>query len=483
MKQQLRWFWWVAIAGLFAAMFAPDLAWAAGGGDAAHPEGPRLGDVLPMWSVLPFAGMLLSIALMPMVASHFWHSNRNQLLVALGWASPVFLYLVYLGVTDHGALGHDAVHALKHAVIEYVSFIALLGSLYVISGGILVRGDLEGKPTNTAFLALGAVIANVIGTTGASMLLIRPMLRTNAQREHTWHIPLFFIFLVSNIGGALTPIGDPPLFLGYLRGVDFFWTLTALWYIWVPVVVFLLAVFFAIDTAMYRKENPERVRLDQSKIEPISVQGSLNFVLLGGVIAAVLLLSPNPEVVDFRHYYAREIAMIGLGVVSMVTTSTAIREGNNFDFGPIFEVAALFVGIFIAMIPATTLLQVHGSALGVTEPWQYFWATGTLSAFLDNAPTYVTFAALACSSFDFCTTADQLGPLATNPASMRILQAVSLGAVFMGAGSYIGNGPNFMVRAIAEQSGYKMPSFFGYVGYAALFLGPTFIVMTLLAFR
>ena len=476
----------VALGMLLLCGFAPDLAWAAGDaaaeghGDAGH-HGPGLGDALAMWSVIPFAGLLLSIALLPMVAEHWWHHNKNQLLVAVLWASPVFGYLTYLAITNHETLGHDALHSLEHAAAEYISFIALLGSLYVISGGILLRGDLQGKPTvNTAFLAIGAVLSNIIGTTGASMLLIRPMLRTNSEREHTWHIPLFFIFLVSNIGGALTPIGDPPLFLGYLRGVPFFWTLTALWQPWVFTVGVLLVMFFVLDTVMYGREDSSSKDLDASQMEPLSIQGSINFLLLGGVIAAVLLLSPNPEVVDFRHYYARELAMGGLTVASMFVTSQAIREGNNFEWGPILEVAALFLGIFVAMIPATTLLQQHGASLGVTEPWQYFWATGSLSAFLDNAPTYVTFAALACSSYDFCTTADQLGPLASHAASMPVLEAISLGAVFLGAGSYIGNGPNFMVRAIAEQSGYKMPSFFGYVGYAALFLGPVYLVLTLL---
>ena len=473
----------IAAAILFL-LAGPDLALAAGGGgghgeDIAH-HGPSLGEVLPFWSVVPFAGLLLSIALLPMVAEHWWHHNRNQLLVAVGWATPVFLYLGYLAVTDDGTLGHDAIHGLKHAFEEYLSFIALLGSLYVISGGILLRGDLEGKPlTNTAFLAIGAVIANIIGTTGASMLLIRPMLRTNKERDHTWHIPLFFIVLVSNIGGALTPIGDPPLFLGYLRGIDFFWTLTSLWTMWLPTVLLLLVMFFALDTMQYRKESAAQVQLDRAQLEPLSVQGNLNFLLLAGVIAAVLVLSPDAEHPDFRQYYVREMAMALLTAGSLFATPRALREANNFDFGPILEVAALFVGIFVAMIPATTLLQEHGAGLGVTEPWQYFWATGSLSAFLDNAPTYVTFAAMACGGYEFCETADNLGPLSTHAESIPVLVAISLGSVFMGAGSYIGNGPNFMVRAIAEQSGYKMPSFFGYCGYAALFLGPVFVLVTL----
>lgn len=439
-----------------------------------------LGAWLPLWSMIPFAGLLLCIALLPMVAGHWWHHNRNQLLVAVGWASPVFLFLVYAGVTDFAHLGHDAMHSLTHAVEEYASFIALLGSLYIISGGIVMRGDLQARPVvNTTFLAAGAVLANIVGTTGASMLLIRPMLRTNAEREHTWHIPLFFIFIVSNVGGALTPIGDPPLFLGYLRGIDFWWTLENMWHIWVPTVAMLLAIFFALDTYQYSKEDVSHRALDAREIEPLGLDGLRNFWLLAGVIACVLLLSPNPDAPDFRDYYAREIGMAVLAGVSVCITPHVYRTRNNFNYGPILEVAALFVGIFIAMIPATSILQERGAALGVTEPWQYFWATGSLSAFLDNAPTYVTFAALACGVDPTCVTANDLGPLSTGDFA-HVLIAVSLGSVFMGAGSYIGNGPNFMVRAIAEDSGQKMPSFFAYCGWAALFLGPVFVIVTLI---
>ncbi|MCO4746463.1 MAG: sodium:proton antiporter [Proteobacteria bacterium] len=469
-----------ALTSLF--LLVPSLAWASedGGHGAEAVHHMTLGEFLPLWSVVPFAGLLLSIALVPMVAGHWWHHNRNQLLVAVGWAAPVAAFLVYCTVTDFHGLGHDASHGLKHAIAEYLGFIALLGSLYVISGGILLRGDLEGTPTtNTTFLAIGAVLANVIGTTGASMLLIRPLLRTNSQREHVWHIPIFFIFLVSNIGGALTPIGDPPLFLGYLRGIDFFWTLYNLWYIWLPTVGLLLVMFFALDSMMFRKEDKAHRIADEQIIEPLGFEGQVNFLLLGGVIVAVLALNPNPEVVDFRHYYAREAVMFGLAGASMVLTSQSIRTRNGFTWDPILEVAALFVGIFVAMIPATALLQANGDALGVTEPWQYFWATGGLSAFLDNAPTYVTFAAMACGTDPTCMTAENLAPLSVGEFS-PVLQAISLGAVFCGAGSYIGNGPNFMVRAIAEQSGYKMPSFFGYSGYAAVFLIPPFILVTVI---
>jgi len=461
-----------------AAALWPALVFA--GSEGGHHE-VGLGDVLPIWSVIPFAGLLLSIAILPMVAGHWWHHNKNQLLVAVGWAAPVLIYLLYLAFTDHGHLGHDASHALKHAIAEYVSFIALLGSLYVISGGILLRGDLQGKPSiNVAFLAIGAVISNVIGTTGASMLLIRPMLRTNAERKNTWHIPLFFIFIVSNVGGALTPIGDPPLFLGYLRGINFWWTLTSLWHNWLPTVGVLLAMFFVIDTYQYNKEDPSSTQNDNTAIEPLGLEGNLNFVWLAGVIVCVLFLSPDLANPGFRDYYVRELGMLGFTLLSVWTTPLAIKQRNAFDYGPILEVAALFIGIFVAMIPATSLLQAHGDALGVTKPWQYFWATGTLSAFLDNAPTYVTFAAMACGTYDHCETAEMLGPLTTHPDSVSVMVAISLGSVFCGAGSYIGNGPNFMVRAIAEQSDYKMPSFFGYCGYAVVFLAPVYIVVTLI---
>lgn len=457
-------------AALLPVLVGSSVALASGGGDHHATV-----EMSPLW-VIPFAGMLLSIAVLPMVAHHWWENNRNQFLVSAMWATPILGYLGYL--IANGDPGHVASHGLEHAVEEYISFIALLGSLFVISGGILLKGDLEGKPlVNTAFLAIGAVISNVIGTTGASMLLIRPMLRTNSQREYVKHIPLFFIFLVSNIGGALTPIGDPPLFLGYLRGVPFFWTAENLWHIWLMPIVILLIMFFAADTYFYGKEDKKHRAEDKAEKEKLGFSGSWNFLLLGGVVAAVLLLSPEQGVHDFREYYVREIAMFGLAGLSVWGTSKEIREKNGFTYGPILEVAALFCGIFITMIPATLLLQEHGSALGINEPWQYFWATGVLSSFLDNAPTYVTFAALACGSVAECTSPEQLGSLTTGSGE-PLLVAISLGAVFMGANSYIGNGPNFMVRAIAEENGYKMPSFFGYVGWAAMILLPVFVLVT-----
>ena len=463
------------LAILAAISLAPTAALASGGG------ADGLGANLSFFWIIPFAGMLLSIAIMPMVAHHWWERHRNQALVAAAWSAPILAYLGYLIATGHHA--EEAEHGLLHAVEEYASFIALLGSLFVISGGILVKGDLEAKPiVNTGFLAVGALIANLIGTTGASMLLIRPMLRTNSQREYVKHIPLFFIFLVSNIGGALTPIGDPPLFLGYLRGVPFFWTLEHLVGIWIVPVGILLTMFFAVDTYFYGREPKEALERDRAEAVPLGVEGSMNFALLAGVVAAVLLLSPEQGKHDFRNYYVREVVMLILGAVSMWKTTKAVRQANGFTFGPILEVAALFSGIFITMIPAMMLLQANGASLALTQPVQYFWATGVLSSFLDNAPTYVTFAALACSNVAECTTAENLSTLASSAEGQPLLIAIACGAVFMGANSYIGNGPNFMVRAIAEENGYRMPSFFGYVGWAALVLIPVFGVVTLLFF-
>ena len=540
-RQALRRIAWSAVC--LTALAAPSLA-LAGGAPGGGPD--PLGSLSPLW-LIPFAGLLLSIAIVPMIAGHWWHHNKNQLLVAVAWAAPVFGYLCYLIATGDDATSGSALVAIEHALEEYVSFIALLASLYIISGGILLKGDLEGKPsTNLAFLAIGAVISNVIGTTGASMLLIRPMLRTNAERSHTWHIPIFFIFLVSNIGGALTPIGDPPLFLGFLRGVSFFWTLEHLWYFWLPTVFIVLAMFYAIDTWLYRKEGKKERAEDIAQVEPLGFEGTFNFLLLGGVIVCILFLSPvsghgEDHGFDPRDYYLREIGMAALAGLSLLLTSRSLRVRNGFNYGPILEVGALFIGIFVAMIPATKLLAANGASLGLTEPIQYFWATGGLSAFLDNAPTYVTFASVACgvdaaqfqsfvemiqtgsdvsalpaytflteadhaqiaefikqagsgidvahapefetfkhhleSAIPHCTSEADLAPLSEG-VNMPILQAIALGSVFLGAGSYIGNGPNFMVRAIADDSGYKMPSFFGYCFYAAVFLGPVFAVVS-----
>lgn len=405
--------------------------------------------MIPFWSVIPFAILLLMIAILPMVAPHFWESNRNRGILVFLVSIPVFILFL-----------KNNPQAMLHSVEEYLSFIVLLASLYVISGGICVTGDLRATPAvNTAFLAIEAVLANLIGTTGASMILIRPFLKTNSQRKKTSHLPVFFIFIVSNCGGLLTPLGDPPLFLGYLQGVPFFWTLK-LFPVWLLTVGLLLTVFFLWDWRVYRIETKEALRLDTSEIQPLRLQGWRNFFLLGGVLYGVFLAAPW-----------RELLMFHMTVLSLIIGPKAARRKNLFSWGPIVEVAVLFAGIFITMVPALILLKQHAPAFGLSEPWHFFWMTGLLSGFLDNAPTYLTFLSLA----------QGLGlPAEVAGIPESILKAISMAAVFMGANSYIGNGPNFMVRAIADHSGFKTPSFFLYMLYAAGVLFPVYGVIHLI---
>jgi Na+/H+ antiporter NhaD/arsenite permease-like protein len=397
--------------------------------------------------------MLLAIAICPLWVPHWWESNRNKFYVAAALGLPV---LAVYGVR------HPA--SLLHAAVDYVSFIVLLAGLFVIAGGILLRGDLVATPaTNTAFLAVGGVLASFVGTTGASMLLVRPLLQTNSERTRVKHTVVFFIFVVSNVGGMLTPLGDPPLFLGYLAGVPFTWTFR-LWPHWGLMLVALLAAFFVYDSVQFSREPLAAIRRDRAQVQPLRLLGSLNVVWLAGVVLAVAFLSAP----------WREIGIVALAVVSLELTPRRIRHDNGFSAGPMVEVAVLFAGIFLTMIPALDLLRLRGDELGVRAPWQFFWASGMLSAFLDNAPTYLTFLALGQG---LRLPAEVVGV----PAS--ILAAISVGSVAMGANTYIGNAPNFMVKAIAEESGVKMPSFFGYMLYSGTILLPLFIVVTFVFFR
>ena len=403
--------------------------------------------------VLPFVGLLLAIALLPLFAAHVWESNLRK----LGLSALLGLPVLWLYLRHHP-------EALAQVAEDYVSFIILLGSLYVISGGVMLEGDLPARPAvNAAFLGVGSLLASLIGTTGASMLLIRPLLQTNRERKHVRHTVVFFIFLVSNIGGCLTPLGDPPLFLGYLQGVPFTWTLR-LFPAWLVTTTFLLVVYTLWDIRAYGREARGDLMRDRLEVRRLRVAGKENLVLLGGIVAAAAFLG-SPW---------REVAMVLLADASFKRTDPELRRANQFSFAPILEVAALFAGIFLTMLPALDLLRAGGAALGVREPWQFFWATGALSSFLDNAPTYLTFLALA----------QGLGlPPEVAGVSHRVLAAISLGAVFMGANTYIGNGPNFMVRSIAEQRGVTMPSFGGYMLYSLAVLIPTFVLVTLLFFR
>jgi Na+/H+ antiporter NhaD/arsenite permease-like protein len=436
---------------------------------------------LPFWAVLPFAGLLLSIAILPLATPHFWESHRNKGLVTLLFSLPVVGYL--LGV--HGAAGG---HELLEKAKEYASFILLLGALFTITGGIRVKGSLSGTPLlNTALLAIGAVLANLIGTTGASVLLVRPLLRANAPRVAKTHVLIFFIFVVSNCGGLLTPLGDPPLFLGFLKGVPFEWTLR-LWKEWLLVNGFLLVLFNVWDQIVFAREEAERPGSQLEEVlqhEPLRIEGKRNFVfLLLGV--ATIFAAGKGLGAGFAAWPwgLQEAALLAIALVSYATTPQAYRAANSFAFGPIVEVAVLFAGIFVTMAPALLLLNAHAARFGLAEPWQFYWASGMLSSFLDNAPTYLTFAATACGLEGIPLQGRYLAELlARGPEAAKILAAISCGSVMMGANSYIGNGPNFMVKAIAEADGVRMPSFFGYMAYSSGILLPIFVVVTFVFFR
>jgi Na+/H+ antiporter NhaD/arsenite permease-like protein len=417
----------------------------------------------------------------PLTAPHFWESNRNKGIVAALFSAPVVLYLSI-------GFGHAGVHELVEKLKEYTSFILLLGALFAITGGITVRGSLSGTPlVNTFALGLGAVLANLIGTTGASALLIRPLLRANAPRERKVHIVVFFIFVVSNCGGLLTPLGDPPLFLGFLKGVPFGWTL-ALWKEWLFVNGALLLIFNFWDQRVFEQEELARPgsQLEEvMKHEPLRIEGRRNALFLAGVIATVFCagegIGNGGEPWPFG---LQELALAALGFTAYQVTHHEHRSFNAFSFGPIIEVAVLFVGIFITMAPALLLLNAHAADFGVREPWQFYWASGALSSFLDNAPTYLAFAATAVGLHGLPVEGRYLAEfLARGESAARLLTAIACGSVMMGANSYIGNGPNFMVKAIAEEAGVRMPSFFGYMAYSVGILIPLFLAVTYLFMR
>ncbi|MCB1189538.1 MAG: sodium:proton antiporter [Leptospiraceae bacterium] len=437
----------------------------------------EMGDDLPLWTVIPFAAMLLSIAIFPIAShklAHWWENNNNKLII-----SGIFGGIAF-GILMYSHWGGKIYHTI---VFEYVPFIILLGSLFYISGGIVLKGDIKATPlNNTIFLLIGGILASFIGTTGASMLLIRPVLKTNSERKHVVHTVIFFIFIVSNIGGSLTPLGDPPLFLGYLQGVPFTWTFGLF-----PEMLFsvsiLLVVYFIWDTIQHKKETKADIKEDVTHIEPLSLSGQVNFIWLLGVVLSVAFLNEN-YIPAIKHNpyigFIREACMILLIVLSKVTTNVKFREMNKFTLHPIIEVAYLFIGIFVTMIPALILLEMHGKELGVTQPWQFFWATGLFSSVLDNAPTYLTFLSLA-KGFTGLTDVHQIIANVV-PGAEKLLQAISVGAVFMGANTYIGNAPNFMVKSVAEENKVKMPSFGGYILYSGGILIPIFIIMTFIFF-
>jgi Na+/H+ antiporter NhaD/arsenite permease-like protein len=449
----------VPLLAALGTLALPAVALASGGGPAHAPP--------PAWTTVFFVLMLLGIAIIPLTPlEHWWHKNSNKLVFGLALSVYPLVYLLVL---------QPNTHLLLETMHEYFSFIVLLGTLFYVSGGIYLRGDLAATPgTNVKFLAFGTLFASVVGTTGASMLLIRPVLRTNAERKNKVHIVIFFIFLVSNVGGSLLPIGDPPLFLGYLKGVPFLWTL-GLWKQMLTVSLLLLVVFYFMDRHFYAKESAADLRKDAASVEPLSIEGKLNILWLVGIVLCVALI---------KHPWIRDTAMIGCAVASHFTSAKETREKNAFTWGPIVEVAVLFVAIFLTMIPALEILRAEGGSLGVDTPAKFFWASGMLSSFLDNAPTYLVFLSTAQGMVESGGLTGLGGMVSDNiQVPVVILEAISCGAVFMGANSYIGNGPNFMVKAIAEEQRVEMPSFFGYMKWSIGFLIPCFILVTLVFFR
>jgi len=454
----------------------------ASSGGGSHAE---LGTLLPLWSVIPFVGILFSIALFPLLATHFWHEHFPKIsaLWALLFAVPFLI--VYKS---------EALYEIFHIyLIDYIPFIILLWGLYAVSGGILVRGRLQGSPrVNTVILLIGTLIASWVGTTGASMLLIRPLLRANSWRRNKVHIVIFFIFLVSNVGGALTPLGDPPLFLGFLHSVPFFWTFNLFPHM-AFVSVILLLLFYAYDTYQYKKEEkPEEV---EGAPDPLRIDGTINFLFLFGIVIAVLQsglwhgssFDVGGVHLEFQNLL-REMLIIAMGYLSIRFTSNKIREENQFSWFPIKEVAYLFAGIFMTIIPALLILKAgeKGNLSWLTEsvktPNDFFWITGILSSFLDNAPTYLTFFNSILGNF-FSGLPEDVAVMRLIAEKEIYLKAISAAAVFMGAMTYIGNAPNFMVRSIAEEAGVPMPSFFGYMfKYSLLILMPIFVLVSIIFF-
>ena len=454
------------------------------------------GASLPLWSVIPFVGILLSIAIAPLVAEHFWHHHYGK--VSLAWA-------LIFGIPYLAAFRGDGFYDILHIyLLDYIPFIVLLWGLYTIAGGILVRGTLRGTPAvNTLILLIGTAIASWVGTTGASMLLIRPMIRANAYRQKKVHLIVFFIFLVSNIGGSLTPLGDPPLFLGFLHGVPFFWTMTLLPHM-VVLSVLILFIFFCFDSLMFKREGGQVP--DDGTGEALRVDGAFNLIFLLGVMGAVLMSGmwkPNKDFNVFGVHLplqnlAREVIIIFCGLLSLKFTpiSGELRQTNGFTWFPIEEVGKLFAGIFITIIPALKILQAGAdgalsSLVAVVEqPVHYFWITGGLSSFLDNAPTYLTFFNTALGKLhmnedmlpEILASGFDLSKDPKYQTFVDYLVAISCGAVFMGANTYIGNAPNFMVKAIAESQDIRMPSFFGYMLWSGLILVPLFLIVTVLFF-
>ena len=423
---------------------------------------------IPLYTVIPFILMLLSIALFPLFSKRFWEKNKNKLLIAIILSLPVAGWLLATGL---------GIKLFESVVFDYVPFIILLGSLFIITGGIFIDGDIEAKPSiNTLFLGIGALLASLMGTTGAAMLLIRPLIQTNKERKFKTHTILFFIGIVANCGGALTPLGDPPLFMMYLRGAPFIWFFK-LFPEWLLTNGLLIIIYFFVDSYYHKKEPAEAIISDKTVIRPIRLYGKMNFIWLIGIVLAVAFI--NEQYIPFIQLnsyakFLREAVIVIMAILSMLLTPRLTRVSNNFTWGPIEEVAYLFLGIFITMVPCLLYLETNAQHLGVTMPHQFYYYSGLLSSFLDNTPTAVTFHSLAFG----------LGVHSGNMVAgigEETLRAICLGSVFFGSMTYIGNGPNFMVKAVAEENNIKMPDFFSYIfKFSLIVLLPVFIIVQLI---
>lgn len=427
---------------------------------------------IPLWASIPFVIMLLMIAVSPLVMEGWWERNRNKLVITALLSIPTAYYLISCGL----------IHELEHQIFgDYIPFIVLLTSLFVITGGIHLSGDIKAKPIiNTIFLAIGFVLASFMGTTGAAMLLIRPVIETNSQRKHKVHTILFFIATVANCGGLLTPLGDPPLLLLYLRGASFTWFFN-LFPMWALVGVILIVLYYFIDSYYYKKEDWTALSADAREVRPLKIYGKTNLIFLLGVVLAVAFVNPDllpvmaePDAPWWVKFF-REIILLGLIGMSLLNTKKEVRDMNKYSWRPIIEVAVIFLGIFVTMTPTLMYLNQHAASMGLTEPWQFFYCTGALSSFLDNAPTAVAFHSVASAL-------PQTGTIVAGISEI-LLKAIALGAVLFGSMTYIGNGPNFMVKAIAEENGIKMPSFFGYIAkFSLVVLLPVYVIVQLIFF-
>lgn len=429
------------------------------------------------YSMIPFCLMLLMIAIGPLVVEKFWEKNSNKLIVSLLLGVPTAVCLIIGGMADK----------LEHQLLfDYIPFIILLLTLFVITGGIHLSGDIKAKPwVNTVFLAIGWILASIMGTTGAAMLMIRPLITTNQQRKYSVHTILFFIALVANCGGLLTPLGDPPLFMLFLRGAEFTWFLQLLPE-WAFTGLVLLLIYFCMDSYYYKKEHWTALSADARERVPMRIGGKINFIYLLGVILSVAFINEGyipqmgEENAPLWIKYLREIVLLSLTFLSLYTTKRKVRyELNKYSWSPIIEVAVLFLGIFTTMTPALAYLNAHAADLGFSHTWQFYYSTGALSSFLDNTPTAVAFYEVAKG-----LTPEQMalfGETMVAGIPEILLKAISLGAVMFGSMTYIGNGPNFMVKAIAEENGIKMPSFFGYmIKFSLIILLPVYILVQLI---